>query len=137
MNSIKTQITSISTLSNLNIIESKTDNDTLTMMSLDLPASLKKGSLVKLAIKPTNIMLAKEKIGVFSCENRLEAKIIKLEKGELLCSVKVAYLQSTLEAIITLNAANAMNLKIDEKVTLFIKASDIYIKEILSEGELQ
>jgi len=137
MNTITTQITAINTLDNLNIIESKTDNDTLTMMSLDLPESLKKGSLIKLAIKPTNIMLAKEKIGVFSCENQLEAKIIKIEKGKLLCSVKVAYLQSSLEAIITLNAVNAMNLKTDEKVTLFIKASDIYIKEILSEGKLQ
>ena len=136
MNSIKTQITSISTLNNLNIIESKTHNDTLTMMSLDLPESLKKDSLVKLAIKPTNIMLAKEKIGAFSCENRLEAKIINIEKGELLCNVTVEYLQSTLEAIITLNAANAMQLKENEDVTLLIKASDIYIKEILSAGEL-
>ena len=136
MNSIKTQITSISTLNNLNIIESKTHNDTLTMMSLDLPESLKKDSLVKLAIKPTNIMLAKEKIGAFSCENRLEAKIINIEKGELLCSVTVEYLQSTLEAIITLNAANSMQLKVNEDITLLIKASDIYIKEILSAGEL-
>ncbi len=136
MNSIKTQITSISTLNNLNIIESKTHNDTLTMMSLDLPESLKKDSLVKLAIKPTNIMLAKEKIGAFSCENRLEAKIINIEKGELLCNVTVEYLQSTLEAIITLNAANSMQLKVNEDITLLIKASDIYIKEILSAGEL-
>ena len=136
MNTIKTQITTISTRNNLNIIESQTHNDTLTMMSLDLPESLKKGSLVKLAIKPTNIMLAKEKIGVFSCENRLEAKIITIEKGELLCSVRVAYLQSSFEAIITLNATNAMQLKVNDDVTLLIKASDIYIKEILAEGEL-
>ena len=131
MNTIKAKISTISRVNNLNIIECKIQSDILTMMSLDLPNSLKKESLVKLAIKPTNIILAKEEVGLFSCENSIQAKIVKIEKGELLCSVIVKYLQSTLEAIITLNSANAMKLQVDENIRLLIKASDIYIKEIL------
>ena len=131
MNTIQAQITAIHSINNLNIIESQTDNDTFIMMSLDLPASLEKGSIVKLAMKPTNIMLAKEKIELLSCENQLKAKIVKIEKGELLCSVTLEYLQNTLEAIITRKRANAMNLKTDENIILLIKASDIYMKEVL------
>ncbi len=133
MNTIIATISTIKNLQNLNIVECVTQNETLTMMNLDLKESLKKGSRLKLAIKPTNITLAKNLSGEFSCENILNAAVAEIDKGELLCSVTLLYEQHTLEAIITLNAAKKLALKVGESLKLLISASDIYIQEILDD----
>jgi len=133
MNTIIAKISTIKNLQNLNIVECVVENDTLTMMSLDLKESLGKESLLKLAIKPTNITLAKKLSGELSCENILNATVTHIDKGELLCSVTLAYKQNTLEAIITLNAAEKLALTVGESLKLLIGASDIYIQEILDD----
>ena len=133
MNTIIATISTIKNLQNLNIVECVTQNETLTMMNLDLKESLKEGSRIKLAIKPTNITLAKKLSGELSCENILNAAVTEIDKGELLCSVTLAYEQHTLEAIITLNTAEKLALKVGESLNLLISASDIYIQEILDD----
>jgi len=133
MNTIIATISTIKNLQNLNIVECVTQNETLTMMNLDLKESLKEGSRIKLAIKPTNITLAKNLSGELSCENILNAVVTELDKGELLCSVTLAYEQHTLEAIITLNTAEKLALEVGESLNLLISASDIYIQEILDD----
>lgn len=139
MNTITAEILTIQNLENLNLLHAQTQCDKLTMMSLELNPSLTQGSVVKLAIKPTNIILANENAAIsatqLSCENRLQATITQIEKGTLLCSVTLEYLQNSFEAIITLNAANAMKLQKGQSMTMLIKASDIYIQEILPQGE--
>ena len=137
MNTIIATISTIKNLQNLNIVECVTQNETLTMMNLDLKESLKEslkeGSRIKLAIKPTNITLAKKLSGELSCENILNAAVTEIDKGKLLCSVTLAYEQHTLEAIITLNTAEKLALKVGESLNLLISASDIYIQEILDD----
>jgi len=139
MNIITAEILTIQNLENLNLLHAQTQHDKLTMMSLELNPSLTQGSVVKLAIKPTNIILANKNSAIsatqLSCENRLQATITQIEKGALLCSVTLEYLQNSFEAIITLNAADAMALQKGQSVTMLIKASDIYIQEILPQGE--
>ena len=133
MNTIIATISTIKNLQNLNIVECVTQNETLTMMNLDLKESLKEGSRIKLAIKPTNIILTKNLSGELSCENILNAAVTEIDKGELLCSATLAYEQHTLEAIITLNAAEKLALTVGESLNLLISASDIYIQEILDD----
>jgi len=139
MNTITAEILTIENLENLNLLHAQTQHEKLTMMSLELNPSITQGSIVKLAIKPTNIILANENAATdatkLSCENTLNAVIANIEKGALLCSVTLEYLQSTLEAIITLNAADTMALQKGQNVTMLIKASDLYIQEILPQGE--
>ena len=139
MNTLTAEILTIQNLQNLNLVHAQTQRDKLTMMSLELNPSITQGCVVKLAVKPTNIILANENSATdaaqLSCENTLNAVITNIEKGALLCSVTLKYLQSTLEAIITLNAADAMALQEGQRVTMLIKASDLYIQEILPQGE--
>ena len=139
MNTLTAEILTIQNFENLNLVHAQTQRDKLTMMSLELNPSITQGSVVKLAIKPTNIILANEKAATdarqLSCENTLNAVIANIEKGALLCSVTLNYLQSSFESIITLNAANSMALQEGQRVTMLIKASDLYIQEILPQGE--
>ena len=130
MNLVKANITNIESANNLHIVEFTVKDQKLYMMSLELP-NLKAGDRVNLAVKPMNIALAKRFSGSFSFSNKLFATIIDIEIGQLLCSVILDFNGTNLESIITKRVINDMHLKVGDTVVLFIKASDISIKEIL------
>lgn len=131
MNTIKAVVTKKETLDNLNIVNFDFLGETLSMMSLDLPASIQVGSSVELTAKPTNIAIAKEFSGELSYSNQISAKIVEIENGQLLSSIKLKVKDSSLESIITLNSSKRMNLQVEDEVTLLIKASELSILKIL------
>ena len=101
------------------------------MMSLDLNEKVDVGCQVILTAKPTHIAIAKEFNGNISYSNQLDAKIIEINNGELLSSIKLSTGDATCESIITKKSSIRMNLQVDDNVTLFIKASELSIKEII------
>jgi len=131
MNKFIAKITKIQTIENLNIINFDFSSQHLTMMSLDLNEKLKVGSIVELTAKPTHIAIAKKFNGEISYSNQLDAKIININNGELLSSIKLTSGNATCESIITKNSSHRMHLEVGDSVTLFIKASELSIKKIL------
>ena len=125
------KITKIQSVENLNIVNFDFCSQALSMMSLDLNDKLKIGSKVILTTKPTHIAIAKEFNGNISYSNQLKAKITEIKNGELLSSIKLSTGDAACESIITKNSSVRMNLQVDDTVTLFIKASELSIKEIL------
>ena len=126
-------VSKIQSCDNLNIVEFNFHEIKLTMMSLDLNATLKVGSKVKLLVKPTHIALAKEFSGEVSYSNQLPTTIVSLENGTLLSSIELEIFDVKIESVITLNSSKRMNLMLGDKVTAFIKASDLSIGEILND----
>ena len=92
---------------------------------------VKLGSEVELSVKPTHVAIGKEFHGDISFSNQLPAKIIEIDNGTLLSSVKLASSDALFESIISLERSQKMDLKVGESVTLFLKASDLYIKKVL------
>ena len=131
MNKFTAKITKIQSVDNLNIVNFDFAGQVLSMMSLDLNEKLKTGSMVELTAKPTHIAIAKEFSGEISYSNQLNAKIIDINNGELLSSIKLSMGDAVCESIITKNSSVRMNLQVGDSVTLFIKASELSIKEIL------
>jgi len=131
MNNICAKITKIQSVENLNIINFDFNSQNLTMMSLDLDEKVKIGSEVILNAKPTHIAIAKEFSGDISYSNQLDAKIVEVNNGELLSSIKLSTGDATCESIITKNSSIRMELNVGDAVTLFIKANELSIKEIL------
>lgn len=131
MNKFRAKVTKIQSVENLNIVNFDFLGQALSMMSLDLNDKLKIGSKVVLTTKPTHIAIAKEFSGNISYSNQLDAKIIEIKNGELLSSIKLSTGDAICESIITKKSSVRMNLQIGESVTLFIKASELSIKEIL------
>jgi molybdopterin-binding protein len=131
MNKFVAKITKIQSVENLNIVSFDFCGQNLSMMSLDLSEKIKVGCKVILTAKPTHIAIAKKFSGDISYSNQLDAKIIKINNGELLSSVKLNSGDATCESVITKASSVRMNLKVDDRVTLFIKASELSIKEIL------
>lgn len=134
MNTLVAKLTCIESVENLNIIEFDFNGESLSMMSLELPHSIKIGSILKLTCKATHIGIGKDLSGEISYSNKLTCQIESINMGELLCSLKLKLNDGTLiESVITKKSALRMNLKKDDKVVALIKASELSIQEIIND----
>ena len=125
---MKAIVKDIKTNGSLNIVTFDFNGIDLKMVSLELPDDIKKNSFVNLNIKSTAITIAKNLTGDISISNKLFATIIDIQKGELLCSVKLKLFDIVLEALITIDSLHKLDLKIEQDVMLLIKATDISIR---------
>jgi molybdopterin-binding protein len=126
-------IKKIQTVDSLNIVEFSFSKFTLKMMSLDLNKDVQIGKKVKLSVKPTNIIIAKDLFGEISLSNQLVATIDSLENGELLSSIILKIDDVYFESIITVDSSKRMNLQKGDEVKALIKASNLSIEEILND----
>ena len=126
-------VKSIENLEQLNIVEFEFNAHVLKMMSLDLNTNIRVGKKVVLSVKPTNIALAKDLAGEISFSNQMEATIQTLTHGKLFSSVGLAINDIVFESIITLSSAKRMNLRINDKVIMLIKASDLFILDVFDD----
>lgn len=133
MSQLVATIIKIQNIDNLNIVEFDFCGLTLKMMSLDLNPNVQIGKKVKLSVKPTNISIAKNLLGDISLSNKLVAIIQNVENGKLLCSLSLKIYDVLLESIITVDSSKRMNLQIGDEVSIFIKASDLSIGEIIND----
>jgi molybdopterin-binding protein len=131
MNNLIALVKEIKTSDNLNIVKFDYNGETLSMMSLGLSNDVKIGAKIKLSIKPTNVVVVKDFKGESSCSNQLSAKVIHVQNGELLSSLKLQLHDTTLESIITKDASDKINIHVDDIVTVFIKENELSIVEIL------
>lgn len=133
MSQMVATVKSIENLEQLNIVEFEFNSHVLKMMSLDLNSNISIGKKVLLSVKPTNIALAKDLAGEISFSNQMEATIQTLTHGKLLSSVGLAINDIVFESIITLSSAKRMNLRINDKVVMLIKASDLFILDVFDD----
>ena len=133
MNSIIARVSNIKKHNSLHIVEFNNNSQTLSMMSLNISDKIQIGTKVKLLVKSSHITIAKKFTGSISYSNKLKAKIINIKNGELLSSIKLDILDTTLESIITATLSKEMNLKTDDEVIVFINASELSIGEIYND----
>lgn len=126
-------IKNIDNIDSLNIVEFEFLGTTLKMMSLDLSSEIQLGKKVKLSVKPTNIIIAKNILGDISLSNNIVATIKQIENGKLLSSILLKIGDIFLESIITKDSSLRMNLQINDEVSMYIKASDLSIEEVLND----
>jgi len=131
MSSFVAIVDTIESQDTLHIVKFVAGDVKLCMMSLQLDPSIQKGVKVKLSVKPTHVVLAKNLNTEISFENRVETTIVSIDSGKLLSSVKVALYKSFIEAIITKESEKKMGLKVGDKVLALIQASELFIVEIL------
>lgn len=131
MSYIIAEVEEIATYKTLNIVKFCIESDTLSMMSLELNAKLKKNSKVRVAIKPSHITLCREKSENLSSLNQVEVKITKIESGVLLSNISLDFYGNKLESLITLEAEKRLNLKVNENIIAILNESELSISEIL------
>ncbi len=123
-------VTNIIECDMLHLVEFKSNNTALSMISLDLMDNITIGKKVQLTMKPSHIVIAKEFNGDISYSNRLDCTIISIDNGAILSSIRLDFFGSILEAIITFKSSKSMNLKEGDKVTAMINATELSITEV-------
>ncbi len=131
MNSLIARVVKIDNIDNLNVVNFDFLDQNLSMMSLDLSDNIRVGSRVELIANPSHVAIAKDFNGLLSYSNQLNAKIVSLENGKLLSSIKLLVGEVILESIITFNSSKKMNLKVGDEVKALIKASELSILRLL------
>lgn len=131
MNQIVATIKNIRSVDNLNIVDFDFDGIELKMMSLGLNKDVEISKKVKLSVKPTNIFLSKDISTNMSISNKIVATIDSIENGQLLSSIILKVGDIFLESIITVDSSKRMNLQKNDELAILIKASDLFIEEIL------
>ena len=115
---------------NLHIISFEGEGYRLKMMGLDLPKGLHVNAHVNLGIKPSHVAIAKNLEGALSYSNQLDATIVQIENGKLLCSLTLHVKDIEMQSVITFASSERMNLKVGDAVVLLIKASDLFVLEV-------
>ncbi|WP_263833753.1 TOBE domain-containing protein [Sulfurospirillum oryzae] len=131
MNRLRAVVTEIEGEQNLHIITFDCAGSSLKMMGLDLPKGLHLNSHVILGIKPSHVAIAKHLSGELSYSNQLQATIASIENGKLLSNILLHVKESDVQSFITLSSSKRMNLQVGEQVTLLIKASELFVLEVL------
>jgi len=133
MSNIIATVSKIQNVDSLNIVNFDFNGTPLSMMSLELNVKIQIGTKVKLNCKSSHIAIAKNFSGEVSYSNRLNCQIESIENGELLSCIHLKIFDTVLESIITVNSSKKMDLKVGDKVTAFIKASELSIAEVLDD----
>jgi molybdopterin-binding protein len=131
MNILEAKVKNIQNIDNLHLVDFEFENQTLRMVSLELNHKIDVNVYVRLQFKPTSVTLAKDFDGLISFSNKIDTTIENIQKGKLLSVVKIKTKTSSFESLVTVDSINNMNIKKDDKIIAFIKASDLSIKEIL------
>lgn len=130
MNKILCNVSKIENVDSLNIVTFDFQGLNLKMMSLDL-RNINLETKVNLIVKPTHVCIAKKFEGSTSFENLFKAQLVDMERGKLLCNIKLKVKDILLESIITMESFKQMDLQLHDEVTVFIKANDISILEVI------
>lgn len=131
MNRLNAVVTHIEGEQNLHIISFDYEGVSLKMMGLDLPKGLHVNAHVTLGIKPSHVAIAKNLSGELSYSNQLPATIESIENGKLLSNILLHVKGNEIQSFITLGSSTRMNLQIGDEVTLLIKASELFVLEVL------
>lgn len=131
MNRLQAVVTRIEGEQNLHIITFDYEGVSLRMMGLDLPKGLHVNAHVTLGIKPSHVAIAKNLNGELSYSNQLPATIVSIENGKLLSSILVHVHDNEIQSFITFSSCSRMNLQVGDHVTLLIKASELFVLEVL------
>jgi len=132
MNSIKARIVRIEREGNLHVVGFETGEIKLWMMSLELP-HVSIGDWVILGFKSTSSIIAQGEVGKISFSNRIKGTVSQITKGKLLYGVLCQTHAGPIETIMTRRAYEGLEIKEGTDVTIFLKASEISIKEVLGD----
>ncbi len=130
---IKATVKQIQNCDSLHIVKFDFNGQTLTMMSLELGIEIQVGVEVMLQAKPSHISIGKNTDNLLiSFSNTLESKIVSITTGSLLASVKLELASDTiLESLITVETLKRLDLKEQDSITAYIKASELSIVKVL------
>ena len=130
---IEAKVCEINEFKGISSLKFATEFGKLTMVSLEIPANLSLNSRVKVGFKSSEVILSLEKLQNCSLSNEIGCIIQNIAIGEILSVVKLKALNSNdiFESIITSASAKRLNLSQNLQIYAYIKATSLYVDEVL------
>lgn len=128
MNQLNAKVEKIQKVKTLHLVTFKLKQQTIKMLSLELPPTLKIDSSVILEINPSNIILTPFSNQLISSANQLKAEIKSFNKGEILVSVSIEIDNNIVESLISLEAFEELKIKENNEVIAIINLSEVSVR---------
>ena len=90
---------------------------------------IRKGNSVNIVFKETEVSLAKELSGRISLRNRMNCKVLGVDRGELLSTVKLGFKHFTLVSAITTRSVDSLQIAVGDEVEALVKANEVSLMQ--------
>lgn len=91
------------------------------------PDWLQKSNEIDLVFKETEVSLAKKMSGLISLRNRMQCKVIQVERGELLSKITMQFQQQIISSAITTRAVDSLQIVVGDSVEEMVKSNEISV----------
>ncbi len=128
MNQLKGVIKSIESSETMSIVGIEVEGDIFSAIVIETPKTasyLKAGQPVGVVFKETEVSIGKNLSGMLSLRNRIKSTIKRIEKGEVMAKIVLAYKQKDIVSIITTGSANRLDLKAGDEVEWLVKTTEV------------
>lgn len=129
MNRLPGKITAIENEGSISLIQVTSAHGIIKLILLESPESvfIKIGQQTEVCFKETEVILAKNSIDNSSLSNQLGAKVMAIEKGEILSRVILKIDTYNIRSVITTESLDKMNILEGDSVFALIKANEIML----------
>jgi len=133
MNSLKGHISHIDQSQQIALVSVSLDASTIIKaIIIETPQTasyLKIDHPIKVLFKETEVVIGTKDVRGVSLQNRIEAKIIGITLGSLICNLQLQTQYGEIEAIISRNAVTQLSLKEGMEVFAMIKLNETMLAE--------
>jgi molybdate transport system regulatory protein len=127
VNVLKGSIRSITSSGVISLVEVEVQGECFSAVVLEEGPKLAVGMEVLLLFKETEVALGKQFIGKISLRNQFKGAIVAIDRGAILTVVTIDYKGTSINSVITTNAARDLELNVGEVITGFIKTNELMI----------
>ena len=130
MNRLKGQITGIDSIEHLSLVKIKVGISEFKSIVIDNPDTssyLEIGREISVIFKESETVLATDLQGEISLQNRLEGKVISVDRGKILSTVSVDCSGEIITSVITTLSIDRLGIQEGVVVTVLIKTNEIVI----------
>ena len=130
MNCLKGNITHIESIEHLSLVRIQVGSVEFKSIVIDTPDSvdyLSVNRAVDVLFKESETVLARNLKGDISMQNRIEGKVIAIEKGQILSNIHIECEGTRISSMITSLSVERMGITIGVGVTALIKTNEIVL----------
>jgi len=89
-----------------------------------------KNKAINIVFKETEVSLAKNLSGLISSENRMICKVLKVEEGVILSTIKLQFKAHLITSAITTRSADSLHIKDGDKIEALVNSNEISLLKI-------
>ena len=133
MNRLKGRIEEVKVNGNLSQVRLLIgENISINSIIIETPATAKylhKGTRVNVIFKETEVILAKGNPEGISLINQIPGKIKEVKEGNMLCEIGLSTAAGSIQAIISRDAFDLLQLQTGDQITAMVKLNEVMIGE--------